>query len=420
MAASNKEETQILLLPHQNLTAEKTASNDVDESLEMSNVNGGSSRQCDSPSQSLERKPWQQQQQQHQDPLNLLPFKVDLKQLSGKSKEVKGFYEAQNELIDSFLADPEEEDDRDEIEMIEYKLAMYGSFSVNICLFALQLTAAILSKSLALLATTLDSFMDLASNLVLIYTGRLAASHNYLVYPTGKGKYKTAGVIVFATLMGTLSLQIWSESIQTLIRGSDNVNTGMISITLVASGIGIKVLLFLFCRLYSHLPSIAVLAQDHFNDVFFNSTGLVLSFLATQYYGWIDPVGAILIAGLIIRSWGTTALENIQFIVGITADPAFLNKVTYLSLVHDRRILKVDTARAYHSGYSLYVEVDIVLSPDMPLAEAHDVGESLQMKLESLQQVDRAFVHLDYEVEHKPEHKASQSLRKRRSTKETV
>jgi divalent metal cation (Fe/Co/Zn/Cd) transporter len=179
------------------------------------------------------------------------------------------------------------------------------------------------------------------------------------------------------------------------------------------------VLLFLYCRLQRHLPSIAVLAQDHLNDVMFNSTGLVLSYLATNYYNWIDPIGAMLIATLIIRSWGSTALKNIKYIVGITADPAFLNRLTYLSLTHDSRILKIDTARAYHSGNSLCVEVDIVLPPEMPLAEAHDIGESLQMKLETLKRVDRAFVHLDYEVEHKPEHKSSQA-RQRRSTKETV
>ena len=88
-------------------------------------------------------------------------------------------------------------------------------------------------------------------------------------------------------------------------------------------------------------------------------------------------------------------------------------------MVHDPRILKVDTSRAYHSGNSLFVEVDIVLPPNMTLEEAHDIGESLQIKLESLKKVDRAFVHLDYEVDHKPKHKSSQA-HQRRSTKEII
>ena len=48
-----------------------------------------------------------------------------------------------------------------------------------------------------------------------------------------------------------------------------------------------------------------------------------------------------------------------------------------------------------------------MLPPDMPLCEAHDIGESLQEKVESLNEVERAFVQLDYESTHKPEHAAS-------------
>jgi hypothetical protein len=58
----------------------------------------------------------------------------------------------------------------------------------------------------------------------------------------------------------------------------------------------------------------------------------------------------MLIAFLIMKSWGTTAIENIELIVGVTADSPLLNRLTYLALTHDPRILKIDTVRAYHSG----------------------------------------------------------------------
>jgi hypothetical protein len=41
---------------------------------------------------------------------------------------------------------------------------------------------------------------------------------------------------------------------------------------------------------------------------------------------------------------------------------------------------------------------------ETPLWESHDIGESLQIKLEKLVNVERAFVHVDYETSHKPEH----------------
>ena len=47
------------------------------------------------------------------------------------------------------------------------------------------------------------------------------------------------------------------------------------------------------------------------------------------------------------------------------------------------------------------------LVPAQLLQEAHDIGESLQKKVESLDEVERAFVHLDFETSHDPtsEHK---------------
>ena len=53
--------------------------------------------------------------------------------------------------------------------------------------------------------------------------------------------------------------------------------------------------------------------------------------------------------------------------------------------------------------YATYLQVHIVLAEDMSLKEAHDIGEPLQRKLESMELVERAFVHIDYESEHAPE-----------------
>jgi divalent metal cation (Fe/Co/Zn/Cd) transporter len=64
-------------------------------------------------------------------------------------------------------------------------------------------------------------------------------------------------------------------------------------------------------------------------------------------------------------------------------------------------------AQAFHFGTRFLVEIDVVLPPTMSLHEAHDIGETLQQKIERLDEVERAFVHLDYETTHNPksEHK---------------
>lgn len=44
------------------------------------------------------------------------------------------------------------------------------------------------------------------------------------------------------------------------------------------------------------------------------------------------------------------------------------------------------------------------MAPGETLRATHDVAEELQVKLESLPDVERAYVHIDYETSHKPEH----------------
>ncbi len=51
--------------------------------------------------------------------------------------------------------------------------------------------------------------------------------------------------------------------------------------------------------------------------------------------------------------------------------------------------MKIDTVRAFYFGTSYLVEVDIVLPETMVLKEVHDIGESLQKKIEDLPDVER-------------------------------
>ena len=99
--------------------------------------------------------------------------------------------------------------------------------------------------------------------------------------------------------------------------------------------------------------------------------------------------------------------EQTKMLTGHTARPDFLSKLTWVAMNHDRNVRHIDTVRAFHFGNNFLVELDIVLPEDMSLRVAHDIGESLQQKLENIPEVERAFVHLDYEYSHNPnsEHK---------------
>ncbi|PKI43142.1 hypothetical protein CRG98_036448 [Punica granatum] len=96
-------------------------------------------------------------------------------------------------------------------------------------------------------------------------------------------------------------------------------------------------------------------------------------------------------------------MENAASLVGQSAPPEFLQKLTYLAIRHPQ-VKRIDTVRAYTFGVLYFVEVDVELPEETPLIDAHTIGETLQINLEKLPEVERAFVHLDYECDHKPEH----------------
>ncbi|KAF9586277.1 hypothetical protein BGW38_007558 [Lunasporangiospora selenospora] len=346
------------------------------------------------------------------DPMLLESKRVSEDQIRAirSSKKVRDFYREQNELIDELLEPAESREGAAELEeknQVKVKIAIYGSMGVNVLLFLLQLYAAISSKSLALFATMADSFMDLLSGVILMYAARASTKSNWFKYPSGKSRMETAGTIVFASLMATVSMQLIIESVRTL-ENSDKMppmpNT--LAIVFVSCALGSKFFLYLYCKSVSQYNTANILAMDHRNDLLVNGFGLFAS-LMSRFSWWLDPAGAIVVSLIILRSWVWTAHEQIQLIVGKTADPSFLKKLTYISLTHHRQILQVDTCTAYHAGNNLFVEVDVVMSPETPLRESHDISESLQIKLEALPNVERAFVHVDYETSHAPEHRKS-------------
>ncbi|KAG8971295.1 Photosystem II protein D1, partial [Tulasnella sp. 427] len=93
------------------------------------------------------------------------------------------------------------------------------------------------------------------------------------------------------------------------------------------------------------------------------------------------------------------------YLAGRSAPHDFLQLVIYKAATFSEEIQQIDTVRAYHSGPNYFVEVDIVMPGDTPLWKAHDLSQQMQDKLETLPGVERAFVHVDHETTHRPEHR---------------
>lgn len=74
-------------------------------------------------------------------------------------------------------------------------------------------------------------------------------------------------------------------------------------------------------------------------------TGTSGALLGDRVAYWIDPLGAMLLATYITWNWGNTAIENIKALVGLSATPEFLQKLTFLCFNHHSEVMKIDTVR---------------------------------------------------------------------------
>lgn len=345
---------------------------------------------------------------------------LDFTKLKGSSalgwfarRAIRSYYERQNEIIESM-----EEMDRVHAgepgpdQSAEERLARNAlnlSFASNVVLLAIRIAIAVISGSLSLIVATMDAVLDVLSSAFMFWAAREARQINKYKYPVGKHRLEPLGVVVFSTIMATAAFTLIIEGIRQLVGGHSGGSTEDLNQQWVVVGstifvVAMKFAMFLYCR-RSSSPAAQAFATDHLNDVIVNTFSLMGALLGAKVAWQADPAVAIAISCWVLVSWGFQGWEQILTLIGVAASPEVLQKLTYLALHHQPEAVKaVDTVRAYTIGAGLLAEVDIVLPGDMVLKDAHDVGEDLQNKLESLPEVYRAFVHLDVESTHAPEH----------------
>ncbi|PCH34261.1 CDF-like metal transporter [Wolfiporia cocos MD-104 SS10] len=328
-------------------------------------------------------------------------------------KQLEKYHRKQNDLINSLLKTMEEhtEEARAEEETSRFpvRVAVWASMVGNFALCILQLYGAISSISLSLIATSVDSVFDFGSNLVLYWLHKKAISLDVNKWPVGGSRLETIGNIVYGFLMSSVNLVVIVESVQEMIThkgGTDTDKFHIPSIVAVGAALGVKILLFFYClSLRKQSSQVHVLWEDHRNDIFVNGFGLLMSAGGSRWVWWLDPMGAIIIAVVVMLAWGRTIYEQFELLAGKSAPHDFMQLLVYKAMTFSDEIQQIDTVRAYHSGPEYYVEIDVVMDASTPLWKAHDISQQLQDKIEVLPNVERAFVHVDHETDHAPEHR---------------
>ncbi|CAF0868481.1 unnamed protein product [Adineta steineri] len=354
-------------------------------------------------------------------------------------KKVREFYKDQLKLITSIedvlapKSDEEEGEGKDSPKNHQrsIKIMTMVSLIANLVLLILKIVGAVVSRSLSVISSVVDSAVDLLTSLILIWTARKIKHRDSYKYPGGRTRLEPIAIVILSVIMCSASVEVIFESGETLDQdieyfthknGSNtssyslpHIDMSIVPIVSMAVTIVTKAILFVLCYRIKD-PSMYALAEDHRNDVASNIVALACGLLAynalqgkiKQEVIVVDPVGAIVISVYIIIAWILQANKQVRNLTGLAAEPNVLQRFTHV--IYNYRpdvVTKIDSVQASHYGTNYFIEVDVGLRGSMPLTEAHDIGGGLQTQLESIGDIERAFVHLDYEFTHMPavEHK---------------
>ena len=303
------------------------------------------------------------------------------------------------------------------------RLAIELSLYANIFITLTKLATYVQTLSLSVLAALVDSILDIASQLVLNYTERHSSlSRSSALYPAGAARLEPVGVLTCAALMGMASFEVIKESIESLVSRQAIQDVSILSFWSMIGVILLKLALLLLCQRADTNwakrngkttftisdPTLEALAQDHYNDALSNSVAALALLCAMQNKSlwFLDSLGAIAISLYIIHSWVSTGREQIEQLTGKSAPQDFVMELKELAENFSPHMV-VDVCRAYHFGPKFLVELEVVLPKHTLLLDSHDLGMELQYEIESREEVERCFVHIDYESRPYDEHVVS-------------
>ncbi|KAK6529064.1 hypothetical protein TWF694_004283 [Orbilia ellipsospora] len=285
------------------------------------------------------------------------------------------------------------------------KVAIYVNLAANTILLIGKVVATLLTSSLSVLASLVDSALDFLSTAIIGLTTYLISRRDSYRYPVGRRRLEPIGVLVFAVIMIVSFIQVAVQALQRLFSEDHSIiHLSNSAIIIMSLTVVIKGACYLWCRMVKS-SNVQALAQDALTDVYFNTFSIffpLVGFATKQW--WMDPLGGLLLSLYVVLQWSGTSLEHIEHLTGAAASAEDRNLILYVCMRFARSIRKITGVQAYYAGDAINVEAEILFDEDLPLRDSHDVAEALQYTIESIPFVDRAFVHTDYSRENPTTH----------------
>jgi len=267
---------------------------------------------------------------------------------------------------------------------------------LNTLLFLGKLAVSVMSGSIALISDTLNSFSDILASVGIHVAVRIGNKKADADHPFGHGRVEPLSGIVVAILTGILGFEVFRSGIMAVITYREVKHIPwVVGILLVTVAVKVFMTFYFFSAARRfRSPGLKATAVDSRNDVLISSIALIGVLGTWIEVLWLEGTAAIIISGFIFYSAFTLGRENIDFLVGKAPSKEMIRDIS-------TKVMKVEGVKginkilAHYVGNAVHIEIHVALDGNLQFSRAHDIGTDVQNAVESLEEVSRAFIHVD-------------------------
>lgn len=266
----------------------------------------------------------------------------------------------------------------------------------NLFLFVIKIIIAIVSKSQAMLADSINSGTDILSSLMTLVGGKLAAEapdkgHNY-----GHAKAEYVFSLIISLITGYLAIKIaWDGAVSLIDRNIFEFSWYLIlvcAITMIT-----KFFLYLYTRkVGKENDDILILAnaQDHKNDILVTASVLIGVIVAVFKVYWLDGVVAICIATRIFYVAVDFFVQSYTVLIDKSMDDSEIKEIEDVIKCYED-IDHIDKITSKSTGKSFIVVVKVSVDGNMTVNESHKIAGKLKSDIMKLKNVYDVVVHIN-------------------------
>jgi ferrous-iron efflux pump FieF len=260
------------------------------------------------------------------------------------------------------------------------RLATYASVTMALALIALKVAGYVMTDSVSMLSTLIDSLLDAAASLLNLFAVRTALTPADKEHRFGHGKAEPLAAMGQSAFIGGSAVFLVVEAGNRMFNPSPVQNTGL-GIVVMMISIAATILLVTFQRrVIRRTGSIAIKADSlHYLGDLFVNCAVIISLLLWRQFGWtfIDPIFAVAIAAYILFTAWQVAHTALDLLMDHELPDASRRKIRDIALAH-REVRDIHDLRTRSSGQATFIQFHLELDGNTLLSRAHTVSDEVE------------------------------------------